>query len=115
MKAEILTIGDELMRGEIVDSKCFLGVMKPGSGKSHRDCAVRCISGGSPAAFVARSVGGEVAVFWLVAPDGRPLGRELLDIVAEPVELSGELALVGGRSILVADRARIRRIAGPAS
>jgi nitrite reductase/ring-hydroxylating ferredoxin subunit/DMSO/TMAO reductase YedYZ heme-binding membrane subunit len=108
-------LGSVTLAGEIVDSKCYLGVMKPGSGKSHKDCATRCISGGSPAAFVARSMRGEVAVFWLVAPDGRPLGRELLDIVAEPVEISGELAVVGSRSILVADRARIRRIVGPAS
>ena len=108
-------LGSVTLAGEIVDSKCYLGVMKPGVGKSHKDCAIRCISGGSPAALVARSQRGEVAVFWLVAPDGRPLGRELLDIVAEPVEIAGELAMVGGRSILVADRARIRRIAGSAS
>jgi len=34
--------------GEIVDGKCYLGVMNPGSGKVHRDCATRCLSGGVP-------------------------------------------------------------------
>jgi hypothetical protein len=35
--------------GEILDAKCFFGVMKPGHGKPHRSCAIRCISGGIPA------------------------------------------------------------------
>ena len=37
--------------GEIVDSKRYLGVMNPGNGKVHRDCAVRCLSGGIPPIF----------------------------------------------------------------
>jgi len=32
-------------RGQIVDPKCYLGVMKPGEGKPHSDCAIRCIDG----------------------------------------------------------------------
>ena len=34
--------------GELVDSKCHLGVMKPGEGPLHRDCAVRCLLGAVP-------------------------------------------------------------------
>src|SRR4051812_33737737 len=37
-------LGKVSLQGEIVDSKCYLGVMNPGHGKVHRDCAVRCIS-----------------------------------------------------------------------
>ena len=36
------------VKGEIVDPKCFFGVMKPGEGKPHKDCAIRCILGGIP-------------------------------------------------------------------
>src|SRR5713101_6030664 len=39
----ITELGAFELIGEIVDSKCYLGVMNPGSGKVHRDCAVRCI------------------------------------------------------------------------
>ena len=39
------------LRGEIVDSKCFLGVMNPGERTVHRDCAVRCLAGGVPPMF----------------------------------------------------------------
>jgi nitrite reductase/ring-hydroxylating ferredoxin subunit/DMSO/TMAO reductase YedYZ heme-binding membrane subunit len=42
------SLGVQTLRGEIVDSKCHLGVMKPGEGKTHRGCAIRCISGGVP-------------------------------------------------------------------
>ncbi len=43
-----------VLRGEIVDSKCFLGVMNPGERTVHRDCAMRCLSGGIPAMFAYR-------------------------------------------------------------
>jgi len=39
--------GDVVLRGEIVDSKCFAGAMKPGEGKTHKACAAggyrRCL------------------------------------------------------------------------
>ncbi len=110
VELERLPLGATTLRGEIVDSKCWLGVMKPGEGKSHKACAIRCLSGGSPAAFVVRSEKGAVAVLWLVAPSGRPLGRELLDVTGEPVEIAGELVRVGGRSLLVAERSSVRRL-----
>lgn len=38
----------EIYIGEILDPKCYFGVMKPGEGKIHKSCAIRCISGGIP-------------------------------------------------------------------
>jgi len=40
------SLGTQTLVGEIVDSKCFLGVMNPGQLTTHRACAIRCISGG---------------------------------------------------------------------
>src|SRR5262249_23628955 len=48
----IRSLGALSLIGEIVDSKCYLGVMNPGRGKVHRDCASRCLSGGIPPLFV---------------------------------------------------------------
>ena len=42
------SLGVLVIEGEIVDSKCHLGVMKPGEGPTHRDCAVRCLLGRIP-------------------------------------------------------------------
>jgi nitrite reductase/ring-hydroxylating ferredoxin subunit/DMSO/TMAO reductase YedYZ heme-binding membrane subunit len=107
-------LGPVDLRGEIVDTKCFLGVMKPGEGKGHKACSILCLEGGSPAALVARDAGGTTAVLWLVGTDGRPLGRELADLAAEPVAVAGELVRFGERAVLVTERAKIRRVDRPA-
>ena len=49
------SLGPIVLRGEIVDSKCHLGVMKPGEGPTHRDCAVRCLLGRITPMFVPHS------------------------------------------------------------
>lgn len=103
-------LGHQRLVGEVVDSKCYLGVMKPGDGKSHRDCAVRCISGGAPAALVARTRAGERFVLMLVSPAGRPLGPELLDLVAEPVAVTGEVVRLGDLPLLVTEPAAVVRL-----
>jgi len=105
-------LGRATLAGEIVDSKCYLGVMKPGDGKSHKDCAIRCISGGSPAALVARDGQGHVLVALLVTETGRPLGPELLEVVAEPVEVEGELLRLGDLTLFATSRDAVRRLAG---
>ena len=109
---EVTALGVLTLRGEIVDSKCHFGVMNPGEGKSHRDCAVRCISGGSPALLRSRDASGEARYFLLVGPDGRALGRELLDFVAEPVEMRGAVERHDGVYVLRTDPSAIRRLGG---
>ncbi|MBM3776129.1 MAG: hypothetical protein FJW37_13360 [Acidobacteria bacterium] len=102
--------GTVTLQGEIVDSKCYLGVMNPGNGKVHRECAVRCLSGGLPPALVVHDSSGAGATLLLAGPGGRPLGRELLDFVAEPVEVTGRLARLDGLLVLEMDPARVRRL-----
>lgn len=104
-----VSLGNVTLRGEIVDSKCYLGVMNPGEGKVHRDCAVRCISGGAPPAFIARDASGETKVVLLVGADGRQLSKEILPFVGEPVQVSGELVRSGRNLILKAEPATLTR------
>ena len=105
-----IDLGRVTLRGEIVDTKCYLGVMNPGERKVHRDCAVRCISGGVPPAFLARDANGDARVLLLVGDDGRALSKEVLPFVAEPLEISGVLIRTGSTFALKADPARFRRI-----
>jgi hypothetical protein len=102
-------LGVVTLSGEIVDSKCFLGVMNPGERKPHRDCAVRCISGGVPPMLVARDAAGNVALVLLAGCDGRPIGRELLDLVAEPVTVTGRAERTGDVLVLRAHPSDFRR------
>jgi hypothetical protein len=104
-----VNLGPVTLTGEIVDSKCFLGVMNPGNGKVHRDCAVRCISGGIPPAFLVRDAAGETRTLLLTGSDGRRLNREVLDFVAEPVTIGGELVRISSTFILKAEPASFRR------
>jgi len=107
----MIDLGPVTLRGEIVDTKCYLGVMNPGEHKVHRDCAVRCISGGVPPAFLARDAAGDSRVLLLVGENGRALSKEVLPFVAEPLEISGVLVRTGPTLTLKADPSRFRRIA----
>jgi hypothetical protein len=88
-------LGRAELTGEIVDSKCYFGVMNPGRGKVHRDCAARCLSGGIPPALLVSDASGQVETV-LIAN----FRRDLLEHVAEPVTLRGRLAQLSGRLIL---------------
>jgi hypothetical protein len=103
-------LGTFTLAGEIVDSKCFFGVMNPGEGKVHRACAARCISGGIPPFLRVRDAQGGSVNLLLVGPDGRSLNREVLDMVAEPVEVTGEVIRYDHLLVLRADPEKLRRL-----
>jgi len=102
-------VGRGVITGEIVDSKCFLGVMKPGREKTHRSCAARCISGGVPPLLATTSVEGEEVFYLLLDSEGRMVNDRILDYVAEPVAIDGEIRRLGAQQILLADLDSIRR------
>ena len=106
--------GDTLV-GEIVDTKCYLGAMKPGRGKPHRDCASLCIRGGIPAALLVRTENGERELVHLVGVAGQPLGRELLEWVGQPVEVTGLLRRQDDRLFLALVTESIRAATGAGS
>lgn len=83
-------LGSFTMAGEIVDSKCNFGVMNPGRGKVHKDCAVRCLSGGIPPAFITDDFQGRAATLLLTASGSKPLPQKaFLPNVAQPLRLQG--------------------------
>jgi hypothetical protein len=91
------------LTGEIVDTKCYFGVMNPGRGKVHRDCAARCIAGGLPPALVDQH--GEV--YLLVGTDERALAPgALAGFVGEPVSIHGEVIGSGTPRLLTVTHIR---------
>jgi hypothetical protein len=108
--AQSVPLGRQTLVGEIVDSKCFLGVMNPGQLTPHRACAIRCISGGVPPVLLVRQKDGPAIYLLLVSGDGKPVNKQVLDMVAEPLQISGEVERQGDLLILRADPVTYRRL-----
>ena len=104
---EIDALGEATLVGEIVDSKCYLGVMNPGNLKPHRACAINCIRGGIPPVLLVRDPAGTATYVLLVREDGSSLNADILDLVAEPVWVRGQLKRLGEQLILYTNPARI--------
>lgn len=103
-------LGKQTLVGEIVDSKCFLGVMNPGQLTPHRACAIRCISGGVPPVLLVRQKDGPAIYLLLVSAEGKPVNKQVLEMIAEPVEITGEVERQGELLILRADPAMYRKL-----
>ena len=106
----IIDLGEQTLVGEIVDSKCFLGVMNPGHLKPHRACAVRCISGGVPPVLLVRDDSGAGTCLLLVGPGGRMVNHEVLEMIAEPVQITGTVTRRDDLLVLEADPQTYRRL-----
>jgi len=98
-RPEPVALGPVALRGEIVDSKCFLGVMKPAREAPHRACARNCVAGSIPPALWVPSARGDVL---LVLVDRRraAVGAEVLPWMARPVEIRGDLWRLGDLLLL---------------
>lgn len=97
-RAKPRDLGRVTLKGEIVDSKCYLGAMKPGGGKTHKGCAALCLRGGIPPLFV---VAGSEAPYLLTDSDSR-----YIEHVGEWVELEGQLEQWDDFRVLKLGRAR---------
>jgi hypothetical protein len=80
------SLGAGSLRGEIVDSKCFLGAMKPGSWRTHKGCAVLCLKGGIPPVFATH----DGKLYLLTNAEGGPLDPLFFDRAAENISLTGD-------------------------
>jgi hypothetical protein len=102
-------VGEVSLAGEILDSKCWFGAMRPSTGKVHKACAALCIRGGIPPAFYARGPQAQEALM-VMQTAGRAYGPELLPLVGDPVRLSGHVFRQGDLLVLDAPWDAIRRI-----
>jgi len=92
--AKIQELGPVTLHGQIVDPKCYLGVMKPAEGKPHSDCAIRCIAGGIQPMFVIRNDKGEATYFILRGENGEAINEKILCDIGIPVDVTGKLSRV---------------------
>jgi hypothetical protein len=88
------------LRGEIVDPKCYFGVMKPGKGKTHRACAIRCVSGGIPPVLRVDQPEGPPKFYLLRGQNGERMNKQLLDFIADDVFVEGRHSIIDDWDIL---------------
>jgi len=103
-------LGVKTIRGEIVDPKCYFGVMKPGEGKAHRDCAIRCILGGIPPILHVQNEKGESNYYLIVGPNGEKMNEAVQDFVAEPVSIEAKIMQQDDWIILYTNKESIKRV-----
>jgi len=89
------SLGAIKLSGEIADSKCFLGVMKPGAGAVHKACAEVCLRGGIPAMLLVRADDDKKYGYMLTQSDGSSYSKSLSHLAAEHVQISGNLEQKG--------------------
>jgi hypothetical protein len=111
-QVETKELGQVQLTGEVLDPKCYFGVMKPGYGKPHRDCAVRCIAGGMSPVFYVQNAKGETNYFLLLDEQGNKMNEFVQDHIAEPISLTARAVQYNDWVILYTDKKSIRRTGG---
>lgn len=104
------SLGEFSLTGEILDSKCYPGVMKPGQSKTHRACAIRCISGGVPAVFRVQNDRDEIMYLLLADRQGKAVNDRILDVVADPVQITGQVIQYDDMYVIQADPDTYKRV-----
>ncbi|MCG8374487.1 MAG: hypothetical protein MI700_13180 [Balneolales bacterium] len=103
-------LSHKTLTGEILDAKCYFGVMKPGEGKVHKSCAIRCISGGIPPVIRVAQNGGMSYDYYLVKGEqGQDINKEVLPFVAETITLEGESYTQNGWKVIQINPSTIQR------
>jgi methionine sulfoxide reductase heme-binding subunit len=98
-RPQVVSLGKSTFVGELVDTKCFLGVMRPATGKVHRGCAVRCLSGGAPPALLVRDEQDHGTALLLATSHDKPLNIDP-QLAARTLKVHGSLELHSGLPIL---------------
>jgi hypothetical protein len=93
------------LTGEIVDSKCFLGVMVPGSGKTHKSCASLCLRGGIPPALHVHDRSGGSALLLLMGVAGESVQAQAVRLAGEAITMTGSVGRQNGWLVFRTDPA----------
>lgn len=97
--------------GEILDPKCYFGVMKPGNGKIHKSCAIRCISGGMPPVIRERQENSESFNYHIITGlHGEEINDDLLQFIGETITITGNSYQQLGWNMLTINPSTIKRV-----
>ena len=102
-------IMDVSLNGEILDTKCWFGAMRPSTGKVHKSCASLCIRGGIPPAFYVKNPQDQSALM-IMTSGGYGHNKDILPYVADPVAITGQVQRFGDLFLLDAPVSAISRL-----
>ena len=116
---QVSFVQDVSIFGEVLDAQCFMGIMNPGYGRSHRGCATLCIRGGQPVFFSvgvrkqdqalgAQTCGGNGYLLANVA--GEKINAEIINQVAVPVTIDAKLEKIGNLHRLIYKAGSLKRL-----
>lgn len=103
-------LGQAQLTGEILDTKCWFGAMRPNEGLSHKACAMLCIASGVPPYFGVRDSQGRERALMITDPDGNALVQPILRFVAEPIEAIGRIVRIDDLFQFRMDPGSVRRL-----
>ncbi len=98
-----IAAGRATIIGELLDTKCFFGAMRPAVGKVHRACAIRCLGAGIPAGVRVVDPQGRETVVLLAGRGGAALELDV-QLSGLAVEATGEVELHHGLAVLRVER-----------
>lgn len=107
------------LMGEILDAQCFMGIMNPGYGRTHRGCATLCIRGGQPVFFSlglnSAATGGGAAgcagIGHLLANEaGEKINDDILNHILVPLTLTARHERIGNLSRLIYQNGSLKRL-----
>ncbi len=93
----------KVLTGEIIDPKCYFGVMKPGFDKPHRSCAARCIAGGIPPVLRVELQSGLAQYYLMYNQKQQHPAEEVQPYIGQRVEVSGKVKKYQDWNILEVD------------
>ena len=97
------------LNGEILATKCWFGAMRPSSGKVHKACASLCIRSGLAPAFYVKDPQDQTALM-IMTSGGFGHNKDLLEYVADPVSITGQVQRFGDLFLLDAPVSAISRL-----
>lgn len=100
--------------GEIIDPKCYLGVMKPGQGTIHKACATLCIKGGIPPMILAEDDAGNLIFALLLSQHGQHAPDEIMPLIGDAITARGTPGMLGGLPVFMLETGSLAK-AKPAS
>ncbi len=103
-------LGRWRLAGEICDGKCLAGAMRPGRGLAHKACANLCLIGDIPPVFVSTQPVEGSEYLLVGGPDGGPMPKEMLDLVAAYIEVEADIERRGDLLIMKIDPATVRKL-----